>query len=60
MRELDKLIHIRVGKQLKKQMDLLIEKGYFSNQAELAREGIRKVLLTYKDELKEDIKNERG
>jgi len=46
------LIHIRVGKELKKQMDSLIEKGYFSNQAELTREGIRKVLLVYKDEIK--------
>jgi Arc/MetJ-type ribon-helix-helix transcriptional regulator len=46
------LIHIRVGKELKKQMDALIEDGYFSNQAELTREGIRKVLLMYKDELR--------
>jgi Arc/MetJ-type ribon-helix-helix transcriptional regulator len=53
---MSKLIHIRVGKELKKQMDALIEKGYFSNQAELAREGIRKVLLAYKDELKEEKK----
>jgi len=48
------LIHIRVGKELKKQMDALIEKGYFSNQAELTREGIRKVLLMYKEELREE------
>ncbi len=44
------LIHIRVGKELKKQMDSLIKKGYFSNQAELAREGIRKVLWMYREE----------
>ena len=42
------LIHIRVGKSLKKQMQDLIDKGMFSNQAELAREGIRHVLLKYR------------
>jgi len=47
---MSQLIHIRVGKELKKQMDELIKKGYFSNQAELAREGIRKVLWMYREE----------
>jgi Arc/MetJ-type ribon-helix-helix transcriptional regulator len=42
------LIHIRVGKELKKQMQELIDLGLFSNQAEVAREGIRRVLLKYK------------
>ncbi len=46
------LIHIRVGKELKKQMDKLIEEGYYSNQAEIARDGIRKVLQVYKEELR--------
>jgi Arc/MetJ-type ribon-helix-helix transcriptional regulator len=41
------LIHIRVGKELKKQMQHLIDIGIFSNQAEIAREGIREVLLKY-------------
>lgn len=43
------LLHIRVGKEIKKQMDELIEQGLFSNQAELAREGIRDLLLKYKN-----------
>jgi len=45
----DKLIHIRVGKEIKKQMEQLIEDGLFSNQAEIAREGVRSVLLKYKN-----------
>lgn len=50
-RKLDRmpsLIHIRVGKALKKEMQDLIDRGVFSNQAEIAREGIRHVLLRYK------------
>lgn len=43
------LMHIRVGKELKKQMQELIDSGLFSNQAEIAREGIRDILLKYKD-----------
>ena len=42
------LIHIRVGKELKKQMQDLLDSGLFSNQAEIAREGIREILLKYK------------
>ncbi len=42
------LIHIRVGKELKKEMQNLIKRGLFSNQAEITREGIRSVLLKYK------------
>jgi Arc/MetJ-type ribon-helix-helix transcriptional regulator len=42
------LIHIRVGKALKKEMQSLIDKGVYSNQAEIAREGIRHILLKYK------------
>ncbi len=41
------LIHIRVGKELKKQMQDLIDSGLFSNQAEIAREGIREILFKY-------------
>ncbi|MGM5487373.1 MAG: hypothetical protein ACQESG_00325 [Nanobdellota archaeon] len=42
------LLHIRVGKEMKKQMEELIDSGLFSNQAEIAREGIRQILLRYK------------
>lgn len=46
------LLHIRVGKGLKKKMEILIDKGLFSNQAELMREGLRDVLLKYNEEIK--------
>lgn len=51
------LLHIRIGKELKKQVQKLIDVGLFSNQAEVARESIRDLLLKYQDRLKE-IKNE--
>jgi len=37
-------VHIRVGKEIKKEMRDLIEGRVFKNQGEIAREGIRKVL----------------
>lgn len=46
------LLHIRIGKGLKKKMEVLIDKGMFSNQAELIREGLREVLIKYKEEQK--------
>ena len=48
------LIHIRVGKALKKEMQELIDKGMFSNQAEVAREGIRHIVLKYRRRDDED------
>jgi len=44
------LLHIRVGPEIKKQMQILIDKGLFSNQAEIAREGIRYILMRYKQD----------
>jgi Arc/MetJ-type ribon-helix-helix transcriptional regulator len=41
------LIHIRVGKEMKRQMQKLIDIGMFSTEAEVAREGIRNVLIKY-------------
>ncbi len=52
------LIHIRVGKEIKKRMDELIEQGLFSNKVEIAREGIRDLLLKYKDIKKEKDEKE--
>lgn len=43
------LIHVRVGKELKRQMKLLIDSGLFSNQAEIVREGIRELMIKYRD-----------
>ena len=45
------LLHIRVGKRLKQRMRFLIEIGLFSNQAEIAREALRGLLLKYNKEL---------
>ena len=51
------LIHIRVGKGMKEQMRKLIELGIFSTEAEIAREGIRHLLIRYLKEagLEKDI-----
>ena len=46
------LVHVRIGKELKRQMNQLIDSGFFSNQAEVVREGIRELLIKYKDTLK--------
>jgi Arc/MetJ-type ribon-helix-helix transcriptional regulator len=35
------LLHIRVGKEMKKQMKKLIETGLFSNESQIVREAIR-------------------
>jgi len=42
------LVHIRIGKEIRQQIQELIDSGLFSNQAEAVREGIREVLLKYK------------
>jgi len=52
------LIHIRVGKEMKKQMEKLIEIGMFSTEAEIAREGIRNLILKYMQSL-ENAKNKK-
>ena len=46
------LLHIRVGKKLKEEMNKLIDSGLFSNQAELTREAVRDLILKYNNELK--------
>ena len=53
----DLLLHIRVSKKIKKQMQTLIDEGYFNNQAEIVREGIRGTLLRYKEEINNSTKN---
>ena len=44
----DKLLHIRVGKKIKDDMQELIVQGLFTNQTEIAREAIRDLTLKYK------------
>jgi Arc/MetJ-type ribon-helix-helix transcriptional regulator len=50
------LLHIRVSKKTKEQMQSLIDDGVYSNAAELTREGIRHVLLKYKEDIKQEEK----
>ena len=44
------LLHIRLPKKLKDELDRLVEDGYFSTQAEAIKEGLRHIILKYKDE----------
>jgi Arc/MetJ-type ribon-helix-helix transcriptional regulator len=48
------LIHIRVGKEIKQEMEKLIASGLFTNQSEIAREGIRTIILKYTKKRDED------
>ena len=43
------LIHIRVGEEMKSQMKKLIGSGLFSTEAEIAREGIRNVIMKHSE-----------
>ena len=60
------LIHIRVGKEMKKQMKKLIDMGMFSTEAEISREAIRSLLIKYLKEIgleksvEEDNTNEKN
>lgn len=45
------LLHLRISKNLMKELDKLVDKGLFSNKNEVIREAIRNSLLKYKDEL---------
>ncbi len=51
---MSQLIHIRVGKELRKRMQMLLDKGLFSNQAEIVREGLRDILVKYDKEFHQD------
>ena len=42
------LLHIRVGKGLKQEIQKLLDEGIFENQTEVAREAIRDLILKYK------------
>ncbi len=50
------LIHIRVGKKLREEIESLVEEGIFSNQSEIAREAIRELIIKYKRLKDEDKK----
>ncbi|NIA03888.1 MAG: hypothetical protein GWP09_00880 [Nitrospiraceae bacterium] len=47
-RQKDELLHIRVGEELRDEMNNLITSGLFTSQTELAREAIRELILKYK------------
>ena len=44
---MDKLLHVHIGDRMKDEMDALIEKGLFTNHAELVREGLRDLLVAH-------------
>jgi|TARA_Y100000310_G_scaffold263034_1_gene272915 Arc/MetJ-type ribon-helix-helix transcriptional regulator len=46
------LIHIRVGKKIRQEIEKLIDDGLFSNQSEITREALRTLILKYKEEKK--------
>ena len=52
----DELLHIRISKKIKEQMQVLIDEGYFNNHAEIVREGIRNTVLKYKEEIRHSKK----
>ncbi|MEM2121309.1 MAG: ribbon-helix-helix domain-containing protein [Candidatus Woesearchaeota archaeon] len=56
---MDTLLHIRIGKELKKRIDELVEAGVFSNQAEVVREALRSLILKYDKEFLYLIKNKK-
>jgi len=56
---MDSLLHIRIGKELKKRIDELVEAGVFSNQAEVVREALRSLILKYDKEFLSLIKNQK-
>lgn len=41
------LVHVTVGKEFKKKIQLLIDSGFFTNNAEIVREGLRDFLSKY-------------
>lgn len=53
------LLHIRVSKNMKKKIQEFIDEGLFSNQAEIAREAIRHLILKYSKDLETKSKNEK-
>lgn len=56
----DRLIHIRVGEQLGKEMEFFIDEGIFSSQTELAREAIRALILRYKEQYPKKGEENKG
>lgn len=48
------LIHIKIGNNLKKRMQLLIDSGLFNNHSEIVREGIRDIIHLYSKEKEND------
>ncbi|MBI2138542.1 hypothetical protein HYU13_03060 [Candidatus Woesearchaeota archaeon] len=48
---MDTLLHIRVGKRIREEMQQLLDAGLFTNQAEMVREGVRDILVKYQHHL---------
>ena len=56
---MDELIHIRLSKELKKQINDLIAAGLFTSQTEVAREALRTLILKYREEV-ENLKKQKN
>lgn len=46
------VLHIRISRNMIKEIDKLVDKGLFSNKNEIMRASIRSIILKYKDETK--------
>ena len=45
----DELLHIRVGRGIRNEIETLISSGFFTSQTELVREAVRDLILKYKN-----------
>lgn len=48
----DKLIHIKISREVNDEISQLVKTGLYSNKNEIIREAIRNTYLKYKDEIK--------
>lgn len=56
---MDKLLHTRISKKVLDKLQILIDEGLYNNQAEIIREGVRDILLKYKEEIEKGKKDEK-
>jgi Arc/MetJ-type ribon-helix-helix transcriptional regulator len=52
---MDSLLHIRISKEMREKLQILIDSGLYNNQAEIIREAIRDLLLKYKEDIDKEI-----
>jgi Arc/MetJ-type ribon-helix-helix transcriptional regulator len=54
---MDSLLHIRISKEMREKLQILIDSGLYNNQAEIIREAIRDLLLKYKEDIDKELKD---